>query len=411
MIDDSSPEPGKIAGFIIFFWVVHTSFPAFLIPGGAENAALGVGIAGIYLILKRNFTVPFILSFFALLLVAFGLLIGKSISAEALVQTLLFSFMPIIVVKLLPLLTIDRLISYIRVIYLIWVVLSLVALVGLGNLLAPILRLLFAADSGLDYNFSGRGGSGLTFPEQSHIAPYIALFLYCLFFHGTKRDKSIALIGMLPIVLVNGSRTLIVLLLVVLFFQFIGRSLLSIKKVLQLLILFGIVFFILMNNPFIGRSVEGLVTLFFDFDINRTAQIMSGRAIANYVYIYDLVNYPFGHGFELTRDYFFAAADTLQVDYTAIGAFDRTGRQGLPIYPRSYLVYFIYCYGILGILFVLATVRYCCKNVPFSALTLLAFIQIFVVGLPSLTAPWLTLGIARLLHENSRDAKKTSGLS
>ena len=93
-----------------------------------------------------------------------------------------------------------------------------------------------------------------------------------------------------------------------------------------------------------------------------TARVAAGRFIANYVWITDIINHPFGHGFGLEKQMAIHRLYELGIDPNVMGAYSRFGEDEVLIMPRSFLTAIVAISGYFGLIILITFGYLFCKR-------------------------------------------------
>ena len=182
-------------------------------------------------------------------------------------------------------------------------------------------------------------------------------------------------------------------------------------------------FIVVLILSFIGIPVRFLEIINNVIDINSTdisldwtAKVAAGRFIANYIWITDILNYPFGHGFGLDKQIAIDRLYELGINPNVMGAYAKYGEDGLPIMPRSYLAAAAAVYGIFGLACIIIFIFVFCRKNNVSDLPLfgVGLTYLLVVGFVGSPYGWifLMLSVNRnmefLLNVGNSDRRKVS---
>lgn len=266
-----------------------------------------------------------------------------------------------------------------------------------SSIFDAVFEVIFGSGSGL----GGAVNRGVSFyaNEPSHMSLYI--FVFIAMAAKVNLIRKIALYSASAIILVlapSGS-----LFLYFSFYLFIlALTKLVYLRITSFLYLIPVIFglYLFLQAGYFPQRIYGILDTLFvlvinieAFTIESTARLASGRFIANYLWITDLQNHVFGHGFGLVLEDIIAWGSELGISFQSIGAYTVRGMEGLPIMPRSYLACIVAIFGIFGFLylFIVYYIFFRGRQVNNYPLLGIALFYLIVVGLPGNPLPWMIL--------------------
>jgi hypothetical protein len=265
--------------------------------------------------------------------------------------------------------------------------------------LDAIFELFFGTGSG----FSGSTGRGVAYyaNEPSHMSLYLLLFLSLAPRVSFQRQIILFLSSALIIAFASSGSLFLYLVFYMFLFGVFKLWNLRLRSLLFLIPLIFFLYYAVTAGYFPQRiygilsSLSDLISNLDNFTIESTARLASGRFIANYLWLTDLQNHPFGQGFGLDRSDIVDWGLELGISFQSIGAFHVRGLEGLPIMPRSYVVSIFSIFGIFGVLFLLIVffVFLHDKKITNYPMFGTAIFYLLVVGLPGNPLPWLIINL------------------